>query len=202
MMKYALIGALYAFAAAVQPGPFQAYLISQALTHGWRKTLLAACAPLLSDGPIIALTLFVLSTVPGWLVQFLRCAGGLFLLYLAFGAYRNWRDYDTITEAPVTSPERSMIKAAMINLLNPNPYLGWSLVTGPLLLQGWRESPANGIGLMVAFYATLIAGSMCIVLIFARARSFGARVNKYMIGFSVVALAAFGAYQLWSGVVS
>jgi len=39
---YFIMGVVYAFAAAVQPGPFQAYLISQSLSHGWRRTILAS----------------------------------------------------------------------------------------------------------------------------------------------------------------
>jgi threonine/homoserine/homoserine lactone efflux protein len=51
MLGYLTIGVTYAFAAAVQPGPFQAYLISLTLVNGWRRTLPAVLAPLLSDFP-------------------------------------------------------------------------------------------------------------------------------------------------------
>ena len=64
MAAYLIFGAAYAFAAAVQPGPFLVYLISQALSAGWRRTLPMALAPLLSDGPVIILVLFVLSHLP------------------------------------------------------------------------------------------------------------------------------------------
>jgi len=57
-----LLGATCAFAAAVQPGPFQTYLISSTLTRGWRRTLPVVLAPLLSDVPVIALVLLVLTS--------------------------------------------------------------------------------------------------------------------------------------------
>ena len=88
MLRYLVIGMTFAFAAAVQPGPFQAFLLSQALTRGWRRTLPAAFAPLLSDGPIILLVLLVLTHVPAWLVTVLQGLGGIFLLYLALGAWK------------------------------------------------------------------------------------------------------------------
>jgi threonine/homoserine/homoserine lactone efflux protein len=91
MWWYIAQGIGYGFAAAVQPGPLQTYLISQALMKGWRKSLPAAFAPLLSDGPIIALCLFVLSQVPSWLQRFLYIAGGLFVLYLAYGPINHGR---------------------------------------------------------------------------------------------------------------
>lgn len=53
MSLYLAQGAVYSFAAAVQPGPFLTYLVSLALGNGWRRALPAVLAPLLSDGPII-----------------------------------------------------------------------------------------------------------------------------------------------------
>src|SRR5512133_3011011 len=95
MWIYLLQGIGFGMAAASQPGPFQAYLISQSLTHGWRRTLPAALAPLLSDGPIIAVCLLVLSQVPAGMEKVLYSASGLFILYLAFGSYTSWRKHST-----------------------------------------------------------------------------------------------------------
>lgn len=199
MLSYLILGATYAFAAAVQPGPYQTYLISQALSHGWRRTLPAALAPLLSDVPIILLVLFALSRLPYALEQALRCAGGAFLLYLAWRAFRTWRAYRLAPEEDAATARRSLLTAAAVNLLNPNPWLGWSLVMGPLLLKGWREAPASGLGLLVAFYGTMVVASVGIILLFAGARSLGPRVARGLVGVSAGALALFGCWQLWSG---
>ena len=59
MLGYIAQGLGYGFAAAVQPGPFQTYVLSQALNRGWRRALPMALAPLLSDAPIITLMLLV-----------------------------------------------------------------------------------------------------------------------------------------------
>jgi len=80
MWLYIIQGIGYGFAAAVQPGPLQTYLIAQTLSKGWKMTLPAALAPLISDGPIIAFCLLILSQVPLWLQRFLYIAGGLFVL--------------------------------------------------------------------------------------------------------------------------
>ena len=199
MPGYLILGMTYAFAAAVQPGPFQTYLISQTLTNGWRRTIPAAFAPLLSDGPIIALVLLVLIRMPGWLVQVLQCAGGVFLLYLAVGAFNTWRDFDTHKTIQIDSSRQTVLKAAMVNLLNPAPYIGWSLIMGPLLLKGWRETPANGIALLVGFYTTMILVTLGVMLVFAAARNLGPRLSRTLVGLSVIALTCFGSYQLWLG---
>jgi threonine/homoserine/homoserine lactone efflux protein len=199
MLIHAIQAATFGFAAAVQPGPFSTYLISQTLTAGWRRTLPAVCAPLLSDGPIAVLALVVLSSVPAALVQWLRLLGGLFVLYLAFGAWRTWRNYRLSGAAPVRSGRANLFKATVVNLLNPSPYLGWSLVLGPLVLKGWRESPASGIAVVAGFYGAMIASLIAIILIFHGARSAGPRVSRALVGVSAVALAGFGLYQLWLG---
>jgi threonine/homoserine/homoserine lactone efflux protein len=199
MARYLLFGITYAFAAAVQPGPFQSYLISQALSKGWRHTLPAALAPLLSDGPVIVLVLLLLTNMPGSLVQILQIAGGVFLLYLAAGAFRAWRAYDVTKVAPVQASQQTVLKAALVNILNPAPYLGWSLVMGPLLLAGWRETPANGIALLVGFYGTMVISLAGIIVLFAAARNLGPQVSRALLGVSALALACFGVYELWLG---
>jgi threonine/homoserine/homoserine lactone efflux protein len=189
----------FGFAAAVQPGPFQAFLISRTLSRGWRRTLPAALAPLVSDGPIILLCLFVLSRVPPWFQRSLYLAGGLFLLYLAFGAFRAWRKCEENAEIDESAGRQTMLHAALVNAVNPGPYLYWTLVTGPILLAGWRADPAYGIGFLVSFYAAIVLTLAAMILVFGKARALGPRFNRALLGVSALALAGFGLYQLWMG---
>jgi len=202
MWLYILQGIGYGFAAAVQPGPFQAYIISQTLTRGWKQTLPSAFAPLISDGPIIALCLWILSQVPIWFQGFLYIAGGLFVLYLAYEAYKSWKNFDSNIPSAESRTQQSVLKAALTNMLNPGPYIFWSLVTGPILLRGWRETPGNGIGFLAGFYVTLILGFGAIILVFGVARQMGPKVNRVLVGISAVALFCFGLYQIWLGILS
>jgi threonine/homoserine/homoserine lactone efflux protein len=202
MWLYVLQGIGYGFAAAAQPGPFQTYLVSQTLLKGWKRTLLAAFAPLLSDGPIIALCLLVLSQVPLWLQQFLYIAGGLFLVYLAYGAYKTWKNFDHMISYIETGTQQSIVKAALINTLSPGPYIFWSLVTGPILVTGWRETPIHGIGFMASFYITMILSLIVIIFVFSTARQLGPRGNRALLGISAIALFCFGLIQLWLGIKS
>jgi len=196
---YLVMGITLGFAAAVQPGLFTAYIISRALATGWRRTVPSAFAPLISDGPVAVVTLLVLTSLPAALLQWLRLLGGAFLLYLAADAARNWRRYGEGGAPPAAAGERSVLKAAGVNILNPGAYLGWSLVIGPLLLKGWSEAPSRGIALVAGFYAAMISGLAGIALLFGLAGRLGPRVNRALIGVSAVALAGFGLYQLWMG---
>ena len=200
MWLYIIQGIGYGFAAAAQPGPFQTYIISQSLAKGWRKAFPAALAPLVSDGPIIALCLLVLSQVPIWFQRFLYVAGGLFILYLAFGAYKSWKNYGGSIPLNESEPNQSVLKAALMNALSPGPYVYWSLVTGPILIRGWRETPIYGIGFLAGFYGILVVGLGFIILVFGTAREFGPKVNRVLIGISAIALFIFGLFQLGSGI--
>jgi threonine/homoserine/homoserine lactone efflux protein len=200
MWLYILQGIGYGFAAGVQPGPLQTYIISQTLLKGWRRTLAAALAPLISDGPIIAICLFVLSQVPGWLQRILFIAGGLFVLYLAYGAYQTWKNFDPKLPSPESGTQQSMLKAALVNMLNPNPYIFWTLVTGPILLGGWRNRPVYGLGFLLGFYATFILSLAALILIFGTMRQLGPKINRILLGISAIALFFFGLYQLWLGI--
>lgn len=68
-------GVMLGLYAAVIPGPLQAFLLSQTLRVGWKRTLPAALSPLLSDGPIILLFLLLLSQAPGWVLKILQGVG-------------------------------------------------------------------------------------------------------------------------------
>jgi len=201
MIYYLVFSISYSFACVVQPGPFQVFLFSQSLTNGWRKTIPLVFAPLISDLPVILIVLVILTKVPHAVLQILQCCGGVFLLYLAYKAYKTWRTPDQSDKKDVSQP-RNLFKAVIVNLLNPNPYLGWSLVMGPQLLKGWSESPVNGIVLLTGFYGSMIIYSAIMVIFFAAAGNFGPRVNRISTAISVVALVVFAVYQLWEGITA
>jgi threonine/homoserine/homoserine lactone efflux protein len=202
MTEYIIFGATFAFAAAVQPGPLLAFLISQTLRLGWRHTLPAAFSPLISDVPIVIVVLFALSRLPLWFGRVLQIAGGVLLLYLAYRAYQRWRRYkEEDVAAKKESVPKGVLQAALVNILNPGPYLGWGLVLGPLVLKGWRETPTHAIALVVTFYTTMVVSLMGIITLFGVARNLGPRVVRVLVALSVVGLAAFGGYQLWAGIL-
>jgi threonine/homoserine/homoserine lactone efflux protein len=200
MLPFLLQGLTLGFASGAQPGPFQTYLITQTLSRGWRHAWIAAFAPLISDGPIVALVLLVLSQVPDWFQRVLQIVGGTFVLYLAWGAYKAWRSFvpDEGT-APQNGPQ-SLLQAAMMNALSPGPYLGWSLIMGPLVVTTWRENPANALYFVIGFYLAMVSLNLTVVFLFGIAARFGNQVRKAMLGLSVLMLAGFGVYQLWQGI--
>jgi threonine/homoserine/homoserine lactone efflux protein len=202
MISYLLQGLTLGLSAAATPGPFQAFLLSEAASKGWRSTLAAAFAPLLSDGPIIAVVLLILTQTPAWFLDALKIGGGFFIVYLAWGAWQAYRTY-AISEVPVpvpTTERKTVWQATVMNLLNPNPYIFWSAIGGPILIEAWRTSPMLGVAFMVGIYVMLIGGFMGLIFLFSAAGQLGPKVNRALIGFSAVALGIFGIYQVWQGI--
>lgn len=199
MLSFFAMGVAYAFAAVAQPGPYQTFIISQALSNGWRRTWPAAFAPLLSDGPIAALVIVALVQVPKMFISILQLGGGFLLLYLAFGAFNAWRRFDAGQKPQEQSGSQSLFKAALINLLNPNPYIGWSLVMGPLVVQAWREAGLVALALLAGFYGTMITGMMAIIIAASAASGIGPKVRRLLLGVSALGLAGFCVFELWLG---
>jgi threonine/homoserine/homoserine lactone efflux protein len=207
MFAYFFQGLLLGFPAAAQPGPFQAYLLSQVTQQGWRRTLPAALAPLLSDGPIILLVLLVLTQLPPSVLSLIQVVGGLFILYLARGAWRNFVQMGgnpattaKEEEATVAPPRKQSIwEAALMNFLNPNPFLFWGTVGGIILLEAWAQSVWHAAAFLLGLYGTLIGGFAFFILLFGTVGQVDARVNRGLSLASAVALLLFGLWQVGTG---
>jgi threonine/homoserine/homoserine lactone efflux protein len=196
VLQYLLIGAGFGFAAVVQPGPLQAFLLARAAGEGWRRTLPAACAPVLSDGPIAALVLLVLGQVPATGQQALRAAGGILLLYLAWTTVRNARGASVVPAPDRSASPRTLLQAAAVNLLNPNPYIGWALVMGPAAVAAWRQGPMHAVALIGAFYGVMVAGLAGFIVLASTARLLPPGGQRALAVASAAVLAALGLWQL------
>lgn len=203
MFSLWLQGLVLGATAAAQPGPFQAFLLSLITRGGWRSALPAAFAPLISDGPILILVVLILTRMPGWALSMLQIAGGAFLLYLAWGAWRSFRrGVDVVvdgTPVVVGDVRTNVLKAALMNFLSPSPYIFWATVAGPILVEAWRVRPAHGVAFLLGFYAALIGGLVLFIVVFAGAGRIDDRVNRALGALSAVGLFGFAVYQLVVG---
>lgn len=196
-------GAALGFSAAVSPGPFQAFVLAQSLRHGALRTLPVALAPLASDGPIIALVLLVLTRAPPLMLRGLQIAGGLLLLYLAWSTFRSLRAPAAVGATPseTHAPAKAFARAVMVNALGPGPWVFWSVISGPILVGAWRQSPLQGLLFLAGFYLVLCGSNAALVFLFAGARRLGPRATAALGALSGAILLGFGLHQLWSGLV-
>ena len=197
MVNNILIGISYALSAGLQPGPLQAFFLAKVAEQGWRRTLPAAFAPLISDGPIALVSILLLNILPETFRNLLQLAGGFLLLYFAWNAFRNWREGQLVDLGESESTPKTVFQAALINLLNPNPYLGWSLVMGPAVVAAWAKSPGTAVSLLLAFYITMIITSMVMIYLMGRALLLGPGARKVMNLISALLLVGLGLYFLY-----
>lgn len=201
MLLYFLQGVALALPTVIVPSPLKIFLISRALAYGWRTTLPATLVPLVTDGPILLASLLVLTQIPAWYLNLLRVSGGLFILYIAWRLLRLLRAAAPALQASEQAAQQSFRQALGINVFNPNPYLLWSLVAGPIVLEAWRQvSPAAGLSFVVGFYVIFVLGLATLVLVFGTAGRISAKANKVLNGVAVLALVILGIYQIAVGV--
>jgi threonine/homoserine/homoserine lactone efflux protein len=194
LLEYLLLGGGLGLAAGLQPGPMLAFLLARAAAAGWRRALPACLAPLLSDGPIALVSLLLLSRLGPSFPVVLQAAGGLLLLYFAVVGFRQWRGPDVPANGG-PSP-RTIVEAALVNLLNPNPYLGWSLVLGPTLVAAWRANEVHALAFVASFYGTMCGTMAVFVLLVGATGALGPASRRALALIGAALLAALGVFLL------
>lgn len=162
-MAYLLLGLTLGFGAGISPGPLMALVVTASLRRGVEGGARVALAPLITDLPIILLTLFVLDRVPGWALRGLEIVGGAVVILIGLEILRSARTA-TLTGEPddIDGASSELWRGVLVNALNPNPYIFWITVGGPTLLAGWRESSLYPIAFLASFY-TLLVGSKAVI---------------------------------------
>jgi threonine/homoserine/homoserine lactone efflux protein len=192
-----VIGISYALSASLQPGPLQAFFIAKVAEGGWQRALPAAFAPLISDGPIAFVSILLLQALPDTFRSWLGLAGGITLLYFAWSAFKTCRQDQALPASDAASAPQTISQAALINLLNPNPYLGWSLVMGPAVLSAWEAGPGLAIALLLSFYITMISTSVLLIYLIGRALLVGSGARRILSLVSATLLFGLGIYFLF-----
>ncbi len=209
MIGFITQGITVGFSAGVMPGPMQSFLLNTALKHGWRRALLLVLTPLLVDIPVIIavlLALDALAAIIPALVDGVRVVGGIFVLYLAWGAWADVRAGITLTDDlkkgidPGNEPPASTFaNGLLMNALSPGPYLFWTTVNGPLLLSALETSFWWGLAFVVAFYGAFLGVLVVIVLAVEQLRTLDPRVTRGLMVFVALLLTGFGAYLIYAG---
>jgi threonine/homoserine/homoserine lactone efflux protein len=168
MFTAAASAVLLGLSAGLVPGPLMTLVIAQSLRHGPREGCKIALAPLLTDAPIIALTLALVARLAEAqkVLGALSLAGGVFVLYLAVDTFRPAR---VGADAP-PEPPRSWLKGMLTNLLNPHPWLFWMTVGAATLARAIAESWLVAGVFLGVFYLLLVGSKVVLALIVGRSR--------------------------------
>ncbi len=194
-------GIALGLSAGFSPGPLSTLVISHSLRYGAREGLKVAMAPLITDVPIVLLSVFVMAQLRDSKTAFgvISMIGAAVLFYLAYESFK----IDKIETAMVGAAEsRSVLKGALVNFLSPNPYLFWLTIGGPKIVEAWMDSALAAVEFLAGFYVCLVGGKAIIALAAARSRNLLAgRVYRYVMRILAVALIILALVLLKEGLV-
>lgn len=170
-MTELLLGVSLGWAAGISPGPLFALVLTTSLRRGFPAGARMAMVPLLSDLPVVVLSVGVLATLPNQAVTGLSVAGGVYLLYLAASELRAARRHQAAEGPEVVPAVRDLGRGVLVNLLSPHPWLFWIAVGGPILIAAWRRAPWTGLAFVACFYALLVGSKVAVAWLVARGGS-------------------------------
>lgn len=202
MFYYISQGAGLGLTAALIPGVVHTYMMNQTLLHGLRRSMVVMAAPIIADIPLIIITTLLLDQLPDSAVRALQITGGLFVLWLAYGAWQlSWATPLFKLEDSASNGRGIFFSALLINWLNPAPYIFWGTVNGPLLADALDDSVLTGAAFLVAFYVPLCGMIGLVGLFFNRLRDLDERYIRWIIRGAVGLMVLFGLSFLYRGVV-
>lgn len=141
------------------PGTGVLYTIAGALAHGMRIGIVAAFGCTLAALPHMALALSgaaVMLAASPFAFEALKWLGVAYLLYLAWGTWRQTGALAPSTEEHETSARRVIGNAVLVNLLNPKPTL-FFLVFLPMFVDPRAEGAVLRMaGMGLAFMAVTL----------------------------------------------
>ncbi len=170
MIHFLVMGSLLGFSAGIAPGPLLALVVSETLAHDVKSGIRVALAPLISDLPIVILTLFILSK----LSEFHFVLGGISLVgggVIFYMGVKGIRTSGVVLDMEDQAP-RSLAKGVLVNFLSPHPYLFWISVGAPAMTRAVDVNTGAAICFVASFYLLLVGSKVGLALIVGRSKFF------------------------------
>ena len=194
-----LTGVSLGFGAGISPGPLLTLVITTTLARGPAAGMRVGLSPLLTDAPIILLTVLAVDALPAWAAGALSAVGGCYVVYLGAETIRAARGA-TLDDTAQGGAANDLGRGVLVNLLSPHPWLFWITVGAPILAAQWQRSPWQAFAFLFGFYALLVGSKLVLALIVAggRRRLDGPWYGRVLLASGAV-LVVFGALLLWQG---
>jgi threonine/homoserine/homoserine lactone efflux protein len=169
-MPFLISGALFGLAAGLSPGPLLTLVISETLKHSRKEGIIIASAPVLTDIPIILLSVFILKNLSGfnYVLGSISILGALFITYLAYESFTTKGIELDMQKIKI----QSLGKGIITNILSPHPYLFWMTIGAPTILKAFRISPISGLSFIIGFYLFLVGSKITTAFIVDKSKSF------------------------------
>jgi threonine/homoserine/homoserine lactone efflux protein len=191
MLYYLITGITLGLSAGFSPGPLMALVLSETMQHGKKAGFFVAIAPILTDLPIILVSIFLIDLLSSsdLAFGFLSLIGGIYLVWLAMQNFRveGFR-------VNTSGEGKSLQKGIIVNFLNPAPYIFWISIGAPLVVEGWDKNPLDPVLFLGGFYGCLVGSKIIIAILVGiyrtRIHDTIYRAINRMLGFLLILLAA------------
>ncbi len=170
MFNYFAIGTILGLSAGLAPGPLLTLVISETLQHDTRAGIKVALAPVITDFPIIVLTLLILSKLSGFhsILGAISLTGGVFIIYMGYKCIRTKGIRPDLREAKSGSLGRGILA----NVLSPHPYLFWFSVGAPTMTSALSLNISAPLAFIVSFYLFLVGSKILLAVLVGRSKAF------------------------------
>lgn len=200
MIYFLVNGAGLGLTAGLSPGPLMTLLLAESLRGGWPAGFRVSVAPLVTDSVLVSLALLVAAPLPPWGIAAISVVGGGILMWMGWGTLRS-RPAETAVVS-TTAVGNPLGKAIATNLLNPQAFIFWLTVGGPILRDAYgRSGIAGPLTFMGAFFAVMISINFVLAFSISRGRHLlkGPGYQWTLRGAGLI-LVILGITRLWAGV--
>lgn len=198
MLYFLTFGTLLGLSAGFAPGPLLTLVITETLRHDIKSGVKVALAPIITDFPIILLTLLLLSKLNDFhnILGLISIAGGLFIATMAYESMRT----NGIDIHPGALETNSLTKGILANVLNPHPYLFWFSVGAPTMVAAMEKNIVALFAFIISFYVFLVGSKILLAVLTGKSKSFlTGKAYIYIMRFLGVALGALAAALFYNG---
>ncbi len=200
MIHYLIVGSILGLSAGLAPGPLLTLVISETLLHDIKAGIKVALAPLVTDLPIVILSVFILSRLSGFhsILGVISIVGGLLVLTMGIGGLKATGLKVDIKKAK----PRSLAKGILVNLLSPHPYLFWLSVGAPTMTRAYNQHILVAALFIVGFYFLLIGSKIVLAVLVGKSKKFlQGRVYIYTMKLLGLALCVLSFFLFKEGLV-
>ena len=200
ILALTLAGITLGVVEGIKPGPLLTMVIKETLSGGLRAGAWTAAAPIFTDGPLVIISLFA----AGWFATqpmalfVISIVGALFLIKMGIDCF----SIDPpIGDELLTDAKGAFQRGILTNLLNPNVYVFWFLIGGPLMASVAEDEPLAPIAYALSFLISIILVKTFIAYIFDKTRgNISAKSYKTALSLCGVAMLIFAAGFLNQGI--
>jgi threonine/homoserine/homoserine lactone efflux protein len=169
-MTFLTLGIILGLSAGFTPGPLLTLVITETLRHDIKSGVKVALAPVITDFPIVIITLYILTKVShlNSILGIISLIGAVFILCMGYSNLQIKGMEFHVEDVK----SKSLIKGILANALSPYPYIFWLSVGAPTMTKAMDHNSIAGVAFLGSFYLLLVGSKIILALLVGKSKSF------------------------------